>query len=66
MTLTSRRAIRTQFRTIDGLSIRFSESEEREDHALLLSDAGHFFWEDAADPFAALLTRWWGGGYTAA
>jgi pimeloyl-ACP methyl ester carboxylesterase len=37
MTLTSRQAIRTQFRTIDGLSIRFSESEEREDHALLLS-----------------------------
>jgi pimeloyl-ACP methyl ester carboxylesterase len=37
MTLTSRQAIRTQLRTIDGLSIRFSESEEREDHALLLS-----------------------------
>jgi len=27
----------TQFRTIDGLSIRFAESEERDDHALLLS-----------------------------
>jgi pimeloyl-ACP methyl ester carboxylesterase len=27
----------TQFRTIDGLSIRFAESEDREDHALLLS-----------------------------
>jgi pimeloyl-ACP methyl ester carboxylesterase len=26
----------TQFRTIDGLSIRFAESEERDDHALLL------------------------------
>ncbi len=37
MTLTSRQAIRTQFRTIDGLSIRYSESQEREDHALLLS-----------------------------
>jgi len=31
------RGIRTQFRTIDGLSIRFAESEERADHALLLS-----------------------------
>src|SRR3984893_16569316 len=27
----------TQFRTIDGLSIRFAEREEREYHALLLS-----------------------------
>jgi pimeloyl-ACP methyl ester carboxylesterase len=26
-----------QFRTIDGLSIRFAESEDRDDHALLLS-----------------------------
>jgi pimeloyl-ACP methyl ester carboxylesterase len=30
-------SIRTQFRTIDGLSIRFAESEDRDDHALLLS-----------------------------
>jgi pimeloyl-ACP methyl ester carboxylesterase len=29
--------IDTQFRTIDGLSIRFAESEDRGDHALLLS-----------------------------
>src|SRR5256885_15362391 len=29
--------IETQFRTIDGLSIRFAESEDRDDHALLLS-----------------------------
>ncbi|TMB50116.1 MAG: alpha/beta hydrolase, partial [Chloroflexi bacterium] len=29
--------IQTQFRTIDGLSIRFAESEHRDDHALLLS-----------------------------
>jgi pimeloyl-ACP methyl ester carboxylesterase len=29
--------IRTQFRTIDGLEIRFAESEPRENHALLLS-----------------------------
>jgi len=27
----------THFRTIDGLSIRFTESEDRDDHALLLS-----------------------------
>jgi pimeloyl-ACP methyl ester carboxylesterase len=29
--------IQTHFRTIDGLSIRFAESEDRDDHALLLS-----------------------------
>jgi pimeloyl-ACP methyl ester carboxylesterase len=29
--------IQTHFRTIDGLSIRFAESEHRDDHALLLS-----------------------------
>jgi pimeloyl-ACP methyl ester carboxylesterase len=29
--------IQTQFRVIDGLSIRFAESGERDDHALLLS-----------------------------
>jgi len=28
-------------------------------------DAGHFTWEDAADEYAALVTAWWGGGYTA-
>jgi pimeloyl-ACP methyl ester carboxylesterase len=30
-------SIQTQFRTIDGLSIRFAESDEHDDHALLLS-----------------------------
>jgi pimeloyl-ACP methyl ester carboxylesterase len=30
-------SIETQFRTIDGLSIRFAESEERDAHAILLS-----------------------------
>jgi pimeloyl-ACP methyl ester carboxylesterase len=30
-------AIQTRFRTIDGLSIRYAESGERDDHALLLS-----------------------------
>jgi pimeloyl-ACP methyl ester carboxylesterase len=29
-------------------------------------DAGHFTWEDAADEYAALVTSWWGGGYTTA
>jgi pimeloyl-ACP methyl ester carboxylesterase len=29
--------IQTRFRTIDGLSIRYAESEDRDDHALLLS-----------------------------
>ena len=29
--------IRPRFRTVDGLAIRFAESEERDDHALLLS-----------------------------
>ena len=37
MTTISKPTIRTQFRTIDGLSIRFAESEDRDDHALLLS-----------------------------
>ena len=31
-----------------------------------LIDAGHFTWEDAADEYAALVTRWWAGGYAAA
>jgi hypothetical protein len=29
--------IETKFRTIEGLTIRFAESEDRDDHALLLS-----------------------------
>ena len=37
MTVTLNQTIQTRFRTIDGLSIRFAESEERDDHALLLS-----------------------------
>jgi pimeloyl-ACP methyl ester carboxylesterase len=28
-------------------------------------DAGHFTWEDAAGQYAALVTSWWAGGYTA-
>jgi hypothetical protein len=64
-------AIETQFRTIDGLSIRFAESEDADDYALLLSpwlherlpnskldivDAGQFTWEDCADEYAALVS----------
>ena len=29
--------IQPQYRAVDGLSIRFAESEDRDDHALLLS-----------------------------
>ena len=37
MSTTSTQAIQPQFRTIDGLSIRYAESEPRDNHALLLS-----------------------------
>jgi pimeloyl-ACP methyl ester carboxylesterase len=37
VTIWSDTPIRTRFRVIDGLSIRFAESEDRDDHALLLS-----------------------------
>lgn len=37
MTIWLNGSIQMQFRTIDGLSIRFAESEGRDDHALLLS-----------------------------
>ena len=37
MTTTLSQSIRPQVRTIDGLSIRYAESEPRDDHALLLS-----------------------------
>ena len=37
MTTELNTSIQTQFQTIDGLSIRFAESEDRDDHALLLS-----------------------------
>lgn len=36
MTVSSNQAIQPRFRTIDGLSIRYAESESRDDHALLL------------------------------
>src|SRR6266516_5022411 len=37
MTTSLHAAIQPRFRTIDGLSTRFAESEIRDDHALLLS-----------------------------
>jgi pimeloyl-ACP methyl ester carboxylesterase len=37
MSTSLNRSIEPQFRTIDGLKIRFAESEQRDDHALLLS-----------------------------
>jgi pimeloyl-ACP methyl ester carboxylesterase len=37
VTVTLNQTIQTQFRTIDGLSIRYAESEPRDAHALLLS-----------------------------
>jgi hypothetical protein len=64
-----------QIRTIDGLSIRFAESEERGDlpgfghsqrHDALLSPRA---WVDAsygADEYAALVTTWRAGGYATA
>ena len=44
--------IETQFRTIDGLSIRFAESEDRDDHALLLSP-----WPESLLAFEPTWTR---------
>jgi hypothetical protein len=37
MAVKSKHAIRPQFRTIDGVSIRFAESESQRVHALLTS-----------------------------
>jgi pimeloyl-ACP methyl ester carboxylesterase len=31
-----------------------------------LIDAGHFAWEDGAEEYAALVTRWWSGGHATA
>ena len=40
---------------------------ERLPHSKLdIIDAGHFTWEDGADEYAALVTSWWGGGYSTA
>src|SRR5215470_16212364 len=39
---------------------------ERLPHSKLdIINVGHFTWEDGADEYAALVTSWWAGGYTA-
>jgi pimeloyl-ACP methyl ester carboxylesterase len=48
----SNEPIEMQFRTIDGLSIRFAESDERDDHALLLSP-----WPESLLAFEPTWTR---------
>jgi pimeloyl-ACP methyl ester carboxylesterase len=45
-------SIKPQFRTIDGLKIRFAESEERDDHALLLSP-----WPESLHAFDQMWNR---------
>jgi pimeloyl-ACP methyl ester carboxylesterase len=52
MTVSLNQSIQTQFRTIDGLSIRFAESEDRDQHALLLSP-----WPESLFAFAPLWAR---------
>ena len=47
-----RTSIRTRFRSIDGLSVRFAESEDRDDHALLLSP-----WPESLLAFEQIWTR---------
>ena len=49
---TSDVSIQPQFRTIDGLSVRFAESEPRDDHALLLSP-----WPESLFAFEPMWTR---------
>jgi pimeloyl-ACP methyl ester carboxylesterase len=45
-------ALQTQFRTVDGLSIRFAESEDRDDYALLLSP-----WPESLYAFEPIWSR---------
>jgi pimeloyl-ACP methyl ester carboxylesterase len=52
MTVMSKHAIQPQFRTIDGVSIRFAESELRNDHALLLSP-----WPESLYAFEPMWSR---------
>ena len=52
MTISVNQTIQTQFRTIDGLSVRFAESEDRDDHALLLSP-----WPESLFAFAPMWSR---------
>ena len=52
MTSSPSESIQPQFRTIDGLSIRFAESEDRDDHALLLGP-----WPESLFAFAPTWSR---------
>ena len=52
MTATKNQAIQPQFGTIGGLSIRFAESEDRGDHALLLSP-----WRESLFAFEQMWAR---------
>jgi pimeloyl-ACP methyl ester carboxylesterase len=52
MTLSLNESIQPQFRTIDGLSIRFAESEQRDNHALLLCP-----WPESVFAFAPIWAR---------
>jgi pimeloyl-ACP methyl ester carboxylesterase len=54
----------TQDTAVPPVNARFLH--DRLPHSTLdLIDAGHFTWEDAAGEYAALVTRWWAGGYAA-
>jgi pimeloyl-ACP methyl ester carboxylesterase len=52
VTLSLNESIQPQFRTIDGLSVRFAQSEARSDHALLLSP-----WPESLFAFAPTWSR---------
>jgi len=52
MTTSTHTSIEPQFRTIDGLQIRFAESEPRDDHALLLAP-----WPESIHAFDQMWSR---------
>src|SRR5262249_47924283 len=52
VTVSLNESIQTQFRPIDGLSIRCAESEDRDQHALLLSP-----WPESLFAFAPMWSR---------
>ncbi|MCU1679467.1 MAG: hypothetical protein JWQ81_206 [Amycolatopsis sp.] len=52
MTSVSNESIQPQFRTIDGVKVRFAESEDRGDHALLLSP-----WPESVFAYAPTWSR---------
>ncbi|MEV4754531.1 alpha/beta hydrolase [Micromonospora sp. NPDC049559] len=52
MTSAANQTIRPQFRDIDGLAIRFAESEDRSEHALLLNP-----WPESLFAFAPIWAR---------